>query len=208
MKSRRTPKLVFLLILFALGIFLYCGEGLLEISSDDGHEKVDAAVVLGGSPREDAVRVKEGVGLVGSGRARYLILPIRHKGLDWEWFERNYDIQESLLESQVVIGEGDAESDGMQNNRGGTFAEAAKTVRIMARNGFNSAIIISSGYHMRRARMAFESVKEKRHVKLLFHPVNGCPEEGKAWWSKGERLIPVLIEYCKLVAAFFLYQKT
>lgn len=209
MKSRRNLKAVLLLTLFVVVIFICCGERFLEICSDAGDEKVDAVVVLGGGPSEDGVRVRKGAALVRSGRARYLILPIRHEDLDWKWFESNYDIRESLPKSQVLIGRVDRQSNETWPNRGGTYAEAATTVRMMAVKGFNSAIIISSGYHMRRARMAFKSVREDREMTLFFHPVHSeNQDDEKTWWSKGQRLIPVLIEYCKLTAAFFLYQKT
>ncbi len=206
MKSRRTLKAVLLIILFVVVTFIYGGERFLEIDSDNGIEKVDAAVVLGGAPREDVARVREGVALVRSGRARYLLLPLRHKGLDWKWFESNYNVHESVSKSQVLIGRADGEVGETWSKRGGTFAEAAKTVRMMSDKGLSSAIIISSGYHMRRARMAFESVKGNDKVKLFFHPVHyENQDDEKTWWSRGERLIAVFIECCKLTGALFLY---
>ena len=186
--------------------FCTWGDRFLRIEPGLPAERVDAAVVLAGPPDEDRERVLVAVDLVQAEEARLLLLPLRHRALEWPWFVRKYRIRSYLPEDRVVIGR----EDGPRNARtglGGTFAEAKKTIEIMQQQGLRSAVIVSSSYHMRRARLAFDRANRNPELVFFFHPVDSIdPDEDDPWWMNGSYAFRVADEYVKLVAGYLIYR--
>jgi uncharacterized SAM-binding protein YcdF (DUF218 family) len=193
--------LLFICIFFIL--FFWKGEQFLNINNDDHCLKADAVVVLAGSPEEDIQRVVEGVALVQKGRAQNLILPLRHKALRWSWLIKSYGIRSDIPENKILIGR--AESYKQNRQCRGTLTEAKKTIQIMHQNKLKSAIIVSSGYHMRRAKIAFDRAQDGHSIKFYYHPVNYSRNYKKPWWIDIDYLPKVIVEYIKLIVAIFIY---
>ena len=85
---------------------------------------------------------------------------------------------------------------------GGTFVEAQYAVQLMQHHQLRSAIVVSSGYHMRRAALAFDKTGRAAGLEFSYHPV-GLPDW--TWWLDKHRFRGVLLEYRKLIAALILY---
>ena len=196
----RIGKIFVVFLLILLCFLLWQGDGFLKINDDISSLKADAVVVLAGSADEDASRVLEAVSLIQAKRARYLILPLRHKALKWSWFAKNYGISAAIPGNKVYIGKMEPDDD-LLRRYGGTFVEAKKTIRIMRRNNLKSAIVVSSGYHMRRAKMAFEKAREGSMIKLYYHPVDESLNNKKnvRYWGR------MIKEYMKLAVAVVVY---
>lgn len=178
------------------------------MSIDDDYRPLnaDAVVVLAGATAEDKQRVFEGAELFQKGRVQYLILPFRHKTLQWSWLAKSYKIDINIPENRIFIGRSELSDQELLRQYGGTFTEAKKAVQIMLQNNLKSAIIVSSGYHMRRTKMAFERARQDHPVTFVYHPVQNSYNDKKPWWMDKGSLFEVLEEYKKLIAAFFVYK--
>jgi hypothetical protein len=191
----------------AVLLFLIEGHRFLKVDDDDQLMNADAVVILAGAPGEDILRVYEGISLFEQGRVQYIILPLRHKTLTWFWVKKNYKVGGSVPESKVLIGRAKPWDKQLISQYGGTFIEARKTVNIMRRLHLASAIIVSSSYHMRRARIAFENVRPDGHLQFYYHSVQNSKNNDKLWWTNKQYFFRVLREYKKLLAAYFIYKK-
>lgn len=190
-----------------LASFLVWGNDFLGTEPGLLSEKADLAVVLAGAPPEDRERVLVAADLVQAEEARVLLLPVRHRAIDWPWFVRRYRIKAHLSEDRVLIGREDVSKSESWPDLGGTFAEARKTIEIMREHDFRSAIIVSSNYHMRRARLAFERANQDPSLVFYFHPVDyRDPEDSDPWWWDGAYVTKVLDEYVKLLAGYLFYR--
>jgi hypothetical protein len=188
-------------------VFFIWGNDFLGIEPGLPTQRVDVAVVLAGPPEEDRERVLVAVDLVQAEEAGILVLPVRHRALEWPWFVRKYRIRTPLSENRVIIGRDDGPRDSARLDLGGTFAEAKKTIEIMRGHGLRSAVVVSSGYHMRRARLAFERASQGPGLVFYFHPVDVLdPDDSGPWWMNGDYALKVAGEYVKLAAGYLFYR--
>jgi uncharacterized SAM-binding protein YcdF (DUF218 family) len=201
---RHTFAIVTSMFLLVVVVFLIWGERFLWVGDHSDGQRADVVVVLAGGPEEDPERVQAGAAMVEDGIAKFLLLPLRHKSLEWSWFVQNYGIREAVRRERVIIGR-EASTDDSIMHLGGTFAEARKTIEIMGQHRFSSAIVVTSGYHLRRARLAFERVSRDATLVFYYHPVPATLAKTGSWWADGGYLLRVLDEYRKLVAAYFVY---
>ncbi len=187
--------------------FFIWGNDFLRIEQGLPAQRVDAAVVLAGPPDEDRERVLVAVDLVQADGAGLLLMPMRHRALEWDWFVRKYRIRTPVPEERVIIGREEGPRSQSWPDPGGTYAEARKTVEIMRRHHLRSAVVVSSGYHMRRARLAFERANPDPALVFYFHPVDVLdPEDSGPWWMNGGYALRVADEYIKLAGGYLFYR--
>jgi uncharacterized SAM-binding protein YcdF (DUF218 family) len=147
------------------------------------------------------------VDLVQAEEAGLLLLPVRHRALEWPWFVRQYRIRTPVPEERVIIGREDTAKSRSWPDPGGTFAEAKKTIEIMCQRDLRSAVVVSSGYHTRRAALAFERARPDSGMVFHFHPVEvHDSEEAGPWWLNGGYALRVADEYIKLVGGYLFYR--
>jgi len=188
-----------------VGFFIW-GNDFLCTEPGLPAQRVDVAVVLGGPPDEDRERVLGAVDLVQAEEAGLLLLPVRHRALEWPWFVRKYRIRTPVPEDRVIIGREENSKSRSWLDPGGTFAEARKTIEIMRQHNLHSAVVVSSGYHMRRARLAFERASPDPGLVFYFHPVDVLdPEDSGPWWMNGGYALRVADEYIKLAGGYLFY---
>ena len=187
--------------------FFIWGNDFLNIEPGLPMQRVDVAVVLAGPPEEDRERVLVAADLVQAEEAGILLLPVRHRALEWPWFVRKYRIRIPLPEDRVIIGRDEGPRNSPRLDLGGTFAEAKKTIEIMRQRDLRSAVVVSSGYHMRRARLAFERASHDSSLVFYFHPVDVLdPDDSGPWWMNGGYALKVADEYVKLAAGYLFYR--
>jgi hypothetical protein len=180
-------------------LFLWQGEAFLTIDNADDCNNVDAVIVLAGGPKDDSLRVKRGVEIAHSRGAEYLILPLRNSGITWSWLVDQYGIETPLSDKRVLIGNPKPDDRHIFKRYGGTFLEAKKTITIMLEHHLHSAVVVSSGYHMRRSKLAFETAKEKHPIQFCYHPIHKHSTK-TPWWLDFSYLQRVVIEYGKLAS--------
>lgn len=187
--------------------FLIWGHDFLCFSEEHPLQPMDLVVALAGPPDEDRERILSAVDLITADQAPTLLLPLRHRALEWPWFVRQYRIKAPLSEDRVIVGHMESAKSGSGMDLGGTFAEAKQTLEIMRQNRLQSAIIVSSCYHMRRARLAFERANQNPALVFYFHPVDvGDPDDSGPWWLKDGYGVRVVDEYIKLLAGYLFYR--
>ncbi|HNR50221.1 MAG TPA: YdcF family protein [Deltaproteobacteria bacterium] len=202
MKRRRAVIIaVSFLCLAALATLLV----RIEMQQDDAGagSKVDAVIVLAGPPDEDRQRIVEGVHLIERGSGDYLILAMRDTGLSWKTILRIYGIDTGIPGERVLIGRPERVNSTVLKYCGGTFGEAAAAVGLMQAHSLDSAVVVSSRYHIPRVRLAFGNLNSKGSLVFFYRPV-GEPETGKLL-SSAHALAKRLIEYGKFFTAFFVY---
>ena len=204
--SGKILKVFIPLFCIFLVLFLFKGKKFLSIDDDYRFLNADAVVVLAGATANDKQRVLEGAKLFQKGRVQYFILPLRHKALQWSWLAKSYKIDINIPENRIFIGRLDLSDQELIGQYGGTFTEAKKAIQIMLQNNLKSAIVVSSGYHMRRTKMAFERARQNHPITFFYHPVQNPYNDKKPWWMDKGSLFEVLEEYKKLIAAFFVYK--
>jgi hypothetical protein len=196
-------------LIVALGCglaFILFGEKFLRINSDVPGRKTDAVVILAGAPFEDKQRISAGASMFSNGRVRYMILPLRHPAFKWSWAVRHYQLEHSIQGTSLLIGRSTPSDKPAIARYGGTYVEAQKTVQIMRNLKLKSAIIVSSGYHMRRSKLAFEHFQKNSNLLFFYYPVDQAANAGTLlWWMDTAYLSKILREYCKLVVAYFVY---
>lgn len=69
----------------------------------------------------------------------------------------------------------------------------------MEQKGFQSAIIITSPYHLRRTRLIFTRVFADKGIRLMFYPSGNSAFEMNAWWKSYYGRKVVIIEYLGLI---------
>jgi uncharacterized SAM-binding protein YcdF (DUF218 family) len=185
--------------------FLCCAERFLCIETPGSHQGGAAVVVLAGSAAEDRQRMAAGIRLMRSVPGRLLILPLRHPGLTASRARAHYKAAGALPAEHLAIGHADKADRAVWDRYGGTYLEAMKTAQIMQRRHLNSAVIVTSAYHMRRTRMAFERFRDPYRLTFTYHAVDHRADRRGPWWLDRQDRITILTEYKKLLVALFRY---
>ena len=80
-----------------------------------------------------------------------------------------------------------------------TFEEAEELRKFMEKNNMKSAIVVTSIFHTRRARMVFRKAFAGSSLKAIVRPAEGGKFTVDHWWTREEDMIFVNNEYVKLV---------
>ncbi|HHW37908.1 MAG TPA: YdcF family protein [Bacillales bacterium] len=91
----------------------------------------------------------------------------------------------------------------LENRAKSTRDNAFYTKELMEKYQFDSAIVVSSDYHMRRVKSNFAHAFRGSGIRLTYASASSPGYDPERWWStKTDRRITV-IEYIKLVGNFF-----
>jgi hypothetical protein len=132
-------------------------------------------------------------------------MPAAAPALTWPWFVRHYHIEDPIPDERVLFGRSHDPKRRHAFGLGGTFAEAEKTVDVMRERGFGSAIVVSSCYHIRRARLAFERANKDPGLTFDFHAI-GIEGGVKRPVVAGRGVhLKVADEYLKLGGGYLFY---
>ena len=200
--AKKTMWIGLAVLLVALVIFLIFGEFFLWVQTAREGQPTEAVIVLAGHTSEERLRMQSAVELFHDRNADFLILPMRNRYFTWAWAKKTYGLKNTPPEDRVLIGRFSKTKEAALERYGGTFVEAQHAVQLMKKHRLQSAVVISSGYHMRRAALAFDHTGKTAALTFSYHPV-GSPDW--SWWLQRKRIRKILREYKKLVAAFFLY---
>ena len=103
----------------------------------------------------------------------------------------------------------DAESFGIprddlltENEAESTYENALYSKDILLEHGFETALVVTSNYHMRRTRLAYERVFHDTNVSFTYVPYHH-DSITRDRWEENEELFKR--EYKKLIGAYFLY---
>lgn len=146
----------------------------------------DGIVALTGG----AERLNDAFRLLAQGRGKRLLISGVNRDTTEAQIARLHPESERWLECCVELGR-------RALNTAGNAIETRQWVR---RHGFQSVIVVTSGWHMRRSLLELQrSIPE---VTLVPYPViTGAAEGDESWWSEPRMLRLLVAEYVKYLAA-------
>ncbi len=186
-----------LIVAFIVGVSLYLQPNDFLGCADkplDGTgrcETVDAIVVVSGG--DTNARTDEGIKLFHNGWAGNLVLAGAAKdktGLSNAAAMRLRALDAGVPSTAIYV---DEFSETTQEN-------AENTQSIFTRHGFEKVILVTSGYHQRRADLEFE--KRAIGVEILNHPLYSDKDWSfwwwltpRGWWLAGGEIVKVVAFY-------------
>ncbi len=87
-----------------------------------------------------------------------------------------------------------------------TAQNAQDTLVLMLRRHLDSAIVVSSNYHMRRVQWLFNRTYRGHHIRLTYVAASDPWFHPEHWWSNSRSIAITTSEYLKLLVAFALGQ--
>lgn len=189
--------------LFLLGLFLAAAvctaTGLFYaadwLSAADQPQKADAILVLGGSysrPFQAAQLYRRGYA-----RKIYISAPERESQLQLLDdagipFPREEDVvREVLLKQGVPAGAIALLGKGMIST-----ATEAQAARALFAEGAPRLLVVTSPYHLRRARMIFSDALPAADIRMIASSYEPFPQ---AWWKSQDAARSVLLELAKII---------
>lgn len=180
---KRTILLVFIGI---VALFLFFPRSILidYLFYEDEPVKSDVIILLSG----DSKRMEKVAELYRAGFADYVLLTnAKAKGST---------VEEAVafgIPEEFILTENEAES---------TFDNAYFSKEILKDDGFGSAIVVTSNYHMRRSKIAFDRVFYDTPITFTYVPYHHQSITRDSWFEH-ERLF--IREYIKLLGGYILY---
>jgi uncharacterized SAM-binding protein YcdF (DUF218 family) len=154
---------------------------------DEQPMATDAIIVLGGAPGRDVYAAE----LYNSGFSSKIIIS------DIQPYVRqmaNRALKQGVKQEDIIL----------EDRALNTYQNALFSKEIMIENGYQSAIIVSSSYHMRRVKLVFERVYKHTGISLTYCPVppnlSNDIEKSPASFRQF-----VAVEYVKLIYYWFRY---
>ncbi len=145
----------------------------------------DGIVVLTGG----SSRVSDAMELLSVGYGKRLLISGVHP------LNSAQEIQRSLPDSQPLLGC----CVDLDHSAVNTRSNATGTKRWAEARGFRSLIVVTSNYHMPRAIVELSHAMP--NVALIPFPVVGDKWNDEPWWTSGQAMRLLLLEYAKYIAA-------
>ena len=177
MNKKVIIPLLTLLIIILVALLM---DSFNHIHSDQA-ENSDTIIILGGG---DQGRVQQAARLYESGYAdNVIITPV----------EERYTSEELIT---ILRHYGFAEEDiTVEEESTSTYSNAQKTIEIMNRNNFDSALIVTSDYHIKRAKIAFDRLNDGSKE---FHYIPATNLEGEKWNEREDAHVHWYNEFIKV----------
>lgn len=152
---------------------------------------VDAIVVVSGG--DTTARVKEGIKLFNNGWAGKIIF-------SGAAADKSGPSNASVMKTMAInsgISEDDIYIDEYSEN---TKQNAQNTQSIFSKMNIKNVILVTSGYHQRRAGLEFE--KHSKYVKVLNHPIATDKDWSMWWWLTPRGWWLAVGELVKIIAFY------
>ncbi len=192
-----TFSIIFAVMLVAVITHRPWLEGIARfLIVEDELSPADAIVVLGGGGTE---RVRHSVKLYQSGHSAQIIMTGMTQSIPgvtttWARFAMQEAVSLAAPEDAIIL----------EEKATNTSENAEYVKEIMIDRNLKSAIIVSSPYHMRRARMIFRKEFEDREdISLQFSSVEDSNFKVQGWWTRKKDFRRVAREYRTLFVCLF-----
>ncbi len=188
-KKRFGLRIVFIAFLTVLiaaitGQFVLFAHQIATVTVPPG-ARADAIVVLTGGQ----ARINEAVRLLEEGRADRLLISGVHPGTTRKQLA-------AVTASSMPLEEGSVDLDRVALNTAGNAAETASWVR---KNGFASLLVVTSAYHLPRAKAELSDVLPD--VDLIAYPVFSKDLKLGTWYREPATIRLLMREYVKYILA-------
>jgi uncharacterized SAM-binding protein YcdF (DUF218 family) len=172
----------------ALVAFALLGPAFLLDTPQPAPTRGDAIVVISGD--EQLARFQEGVSLYEQGLGKYLVF----SGAARDNGTSNADVMRDLavrhgIPNAAILDEPQAED---------TWGNAVFTRQVLEAHGLRSAILVTSPYHARRAKMTFDAAYAGSGIRLVVHSAPDSQWRKLSWWQQPETRRLTISELQKL----------
>lgn len=187
--------IVLALVVVVIGLSIYLSPNDLakcddHPTSEQGCEMADAIVAVSGG--DTPARTAEAIRLYKNGWAPKLIF-------SGAAFDKSGPSNAEVMRSQA-LGSGVPASDILIEEYGETTRENAENTQdILAENGISSVILVTSGYHQRRAGLEFA---KRTETEVRNHPVASDKQWSAWWWLTPGGWFLAISEFIKILAFY------
>lgn len=181
-----------MLVLILLATLGLLGPGFFLDTPQPPPRLSDAIVVISGD--EQMARFQEGVNLYERGMGRFLVF----SGAAFDNGTSNADVMRALALRRGVP------SSAILEERLGedTWGNAVYTREVLEEHGLRSAILVTSPYHARRAKLTFDAAYAGSGIQLTVHAAPDSQWRKLSWWQQAETRHLTLTELQKLAYIF------
>jgi uncharacterized SAM-binding protein YcdF (DUF218 family) len=161
----------------------------------DSLKRVDAIFVLSGQGYE---RGNEAAKLYKQGYAKKIVCTGGNKNPDF--LAMNMDLYESAVTQNDLLrcGVDSAVIDTLNKGKS-TDDESNVILNYCKKNNIHSCIIVSSKFHTRRIKYAFQKKFESNDITVLIHGAPSVTYNESVWWKNEYGAIALNNEYIKLL---------
>ncbi|MDQ6670527.1 MAG: YdcF family protein [Chloroflexota bacterium] len=175
-----------------IGVAALIGPGILLDTPQPPLQLSDAIVVISGD--EQMARFQEGVNLYERGLGRYVVF----SGAAYDNGTSNADVMRDL-----AVQRGVPDQAIFEEPRGGdTWGNAVYTRQVLEEHGLHSAILVTSPYHARRAKLTFDAAYAGSSIVLRVHAAPDSQWRKQSWWQQPETRRLTFTELQKLAYIF------
>jgi uncharacterized SAM-binding protein YcdF (DUF218 family) len=152
------------------------GPGLLLDTPQPAPHVSDAIVVISGD--EQMARFQEGLSLYQRGLGQYLVF----SGAAYDNGTSNADVMRAL-----AVRRGVPDASILEEPQGeDTWGNAIFTRQVLEEHGLHSAILVTSPYHARRAKLTFDAAYAGSGIGLTVHAAPDSQWRKLSWWQQPE----------------------
>ena len=168
------------------------GPGLLLDTPQPAPPPSDAIVVISGD--EQLARFQEGVNLYERGMGHFIVF----SGAAFDNGTSNADVMREL-----AVRRGVPDSAILEEPLGeDTWGNAIYTRQVLEAHSLRSAILVTSPYHARRAKMTFDAAYAGSGIRLAVHAAPDSQWRKLSWWQQAETRHLTFTELQKLAYIF------
>ena len=149
------------------------GPGLVLDTPQPAPTRSDAIVVISGD--EQMARFQEGVNLFQRGLGQYLVF----SGAAFDNGTSNADVMRDLAVKRGVPERAILEEPFGED----TWGNAVHTRQVLEAHNLHSAILVTSPYHARRAKLTFDAAYKGSGIELTVHAAPDSQWRKLSWWQ-------------------------
>ncbi|MGG1677827.1 YdcF family protein [Neobacillus sp. NRS-1170] len=176
-----------IVIAFAVVLLLLLVNAGKFLVAKDTVQKADAIIVLSGDRGE---RVEKAAELYHQGYGKYFVISggIIYNDVTAAELMKEHALKLGVPESVIIL----------EDRADSTYENADFTRRVIKSYPIDSAIVVSSNYHMKRVKMIFDRDFEHSGVKLYYAGVKDRYFNKTKWWSNNKSIMITVNEYLKM----------
>jgi len=184
------------LVVIVIGLSIYLSPDDLSGCDEQPSEKQDCQVanaIVAVSGGDTPARTAEAIELYKNGWAPKLIF-------SGAALDKSGPSNAEVMRSQA-LGSGVPQEDILIEEYGETTRENAENTQdILADNSITSVILVTSGYHQRRAGLEFS--KRAQNVEVRNHPAASDKQWSAWWWLTPSGWFLAVSEFIKIIAFY------
>lgn len=149
-------------------------------SKTDTPKQVDVIIMLGGG---DKGRMQKAAELYHDNYADYVIISPVRKNIYPQ--SKEFAMELDIPESAIIE----------EHNATSTYTNATETLKLMNEHEFDSALVVTSDYHLKRSKMIYDRINDG-NFDLSY--ISAPSTDGKAWHERGSAKRVWFSEFYKL----------